>query len=83
MIHHYKDLFCFTWPSEFTKLLATIQPKVSEPMNQMLNKTFQGSEVYLALKLMYPLKSPGPNGIPLFSSNISSLPLGIWSLKRY
>ena len=30
----------------------------------LLNRTFQGSEVYSALKQMYPLKSPGLNGMP-------------------
>ena len=33
----------------------------------MLNRTFQGSEVYSVLKQMYPLKLPGPDGMsPLF-----------------
>jgi len=83
LIRHYKDLFYSTRPSKFIELLAAIQPKASEPMNQMLNRTFQGSEMYSALKQMYPMKSLGPDSMPLFSSNISSLPLGIWSLKQY
>ena len=33
-------------------------------MNRMLNMPFQDLEVYSALKQMYPLKSPGPDGMP-------------------
>ncbi|KAL0001682.1 hypothetical protein SO802_015463 [Lithocarpus litseifolius] len=49
---HYSALFCSSGPTEFTELLAAIQPRVSALMNQMLNRTFQGSEVYAALKQM-------------------------------
>jgi len=34
-------------------------------MNQNLTKDFNACEVSLALKQMYPLKTPGPNGMPL------------------
>lgn len=67
VINHYRELFCSTRPSDFSKLLAAIQPRVSESMNQMLNRTFQGIEVYSALKQMYSLKASGPDGMsPLF-----------------
>ena len=67
---HYSALFCSSGPTEFTELLAAIQPHVSASMNQMLNRTFQGSKLYAALKQMYPLKSPGLDGMPpLFSKH--------------
>lgn len=58
------DLFCSNRPTKSPELLNAVQPKVSDAMNQMLNLTFQGSEVFVALKQMYPLKSPGPDGMP-------------------
>ena len=60
---HYRALFSSNGPTDFAELLDAIHPRVSTSMNQMLNRTFQGSEVYSALKQMYPLKSPGPDGI--------------------
>ena len=67
MTSHYSALFCSSGPTDFTELLAAIHPRVSTSMNQMLNRTFQGNEAYSTLKQMYPLKSPGPDGmLPLF-----------------
>uniref|UniRef100_A0A7N2MJJ8 Reverse transcriptase domain-containing protein n=1 Tax=Quercus lobata TaxID=97700 RepID=A0A7N2MJJ8_QUELO len=49
---------------EFTELLQAVQPKVIVEMNIMLTNEFKEFEVSKALKQMYPLKSPSPDGIP-------------------
>ena len=67
VVSYYADLFYSNRPTEFTELLNVMQPKVLDDMNRMLNMPFQDFEVYSALKQMYPLKSPGPDGMsPLF-----------------
>ena len=44
--------------------MNAIQPKVTNAMNARLIKEFLAEEVYKALKQMYPLKAPGPDGMP-------------------
>ena len=67
VVGYYADLFCSNRLTEFTRLLDVVQPKVLDDMNRMLNMPFQDFEVYSALKQMYPLKSPGSDGMsPLF-----------------
>ncbi|XP_023911364.1 uncharacterized protein LOC112022977 [Quercus suber] len=56
---HYSALFCSSRPTDFTELLTSIHPRVSTSMNQMLNRTFQGNEVYLA-----PINGKISNSIP-------------------
>ena len=63
-IEYYSDLFTFSEPSDFTNILEAVQPKVTRSMNSMLVKEFQAGEVHKALKQMYPLKAPGPDGMP-------------------
>lgn len=45
-------------------MMEAVQPKVSEAMNSRLIGEFQAEEVYGALKQMYHLKAPGPDGMP-------------------
>ena len=70
---YYLELFVSNNPNEFTDLLEAVQPKVTESMNSSLLREFQSSEVYRALKQMYPLKAPGPDGIPLYFFSKSGL----------
>ena len=44
--------------------MEAIQSKVLESMNARLTRDFQVEEVHRALKQMYPLKAPGPDGMP-------------------
>ena len=44
--------------------MEVVQSKVLESMNARLTRDFQAEEVHRALKQMYPLKAPGPNGMP-------------------
>lgn len=50
--------------TEFTELLATVQRKVTPAMNHQLTREYSVQEVKAALKQMYPLKPPGPDGMP-------------------
>lgn len=70
---YYSELFASSIPTEFTELLEAVQPKVTESMNSSLLREFQPHEVSRALKQMYPLKAPGPNGMPPSSFSNSSL----------
>ena len=64
VVEYYNNLFTFNSPIDFSEILHAIQPKVTPSMNQMLLKPFTTEEVRLTLKQMYPLKAPGPNGMP-------------------
>ena len=50
MLKYYLDLFTSSNPTEFSKLLDAIHPKVLQEMNHMLLKDFQACEVSKALK---------------------------------
>ena len=49
---------------KFSDLLQAVRTKVTTSMNQWLTRDFTKSEVRFALKQMYPLKAPGPDGMP-------------------
>ncbi|XP_075654781.1 uncharacterized protein LOC142624945 [Castanea sativa] len=63
-IGYFGDLFSTSNPRDFSDLLLAVQPKVSQAMNEWLVRPFVECEVNGALKQMYPLKAPGPNGMP-------------------
>jgi len=44
------------------EVLATIPTRVTEDMNNMLLMPYSKVEIYEALKMMGPTKSPGPDG---------------------
>lgn len=64
VVEYYKELFSTNHPTEFTKLIQAIQPKVTPTMNRMLAMEFNANEVKMAVKQMYSLKAPGPDGMP-------------------
>ena len=72
VINYYTDLFSSSNPLEFAELLQAMQPKVTTEMNHRLTMDFSGEEVWMALKQMYPLKAPSPDGMPPYSISISS-----------
>lgn len=63
-VDFYMDLFTSSNPSNFVDIVDAVQPKVTDAMNAYLTKEFQAEEVHRALKQMYPLKAPGPDGMP-------------------
>jgi len=63
-VNYYEKLFSTTHPTKFSELLQALQPKVTVEMNRMLEKVFTEDEVRKVKKQMYPLKAPGPNGMP-------------------
>ena len=63
-IGYFRDLFSTSNLVDFSDLLLAMQPKVTHAMNEWLVQPFVESEVNVALKQMYPLKAPGPNGMP-------------------
>ena len=63
-IGYFGDLFSTSNPVDFSDLLLVVQPKVTHAMNEWLVWPFVESEVYVALKQMYPLKATGPDGMP-------------------
>ena len=63
-LQYYERLFTSSDPTKFEEILDTVQHKVTPKMNQVLVKEFLEVEVKNAIKQMYPLKSPGPDGMP-------------------
>ena len=63
-IGYFGDLFSTSNPVEYFDLLLAVQPKVTQAMNEWMVQPFVESEVKGALKQMYPLKAPGPDGMP-------------------
>ena len=56
---YYAELFKSLNPSDCSKVVEAVQPKVSESMNARLTRDFQAKEVHRALKQMYSLKEIG------------------------
>lgn len=65
VVEYYSHLFTLSNPTEFDEILHAVQPKVLAFMNQELVRIFTENEVRVALKQMYPLKAPVPDGMPL------------------
>lgn len=63
-IGYYGDLFSTSNSVEFSELLLAVKPKVTQAMNDWLVRHFVENEVKGALKQIYPLKAPRPDGMP-------------------
>lgn len=72
-------------------MLATVEARITREMNALLSTQFTADEVLLALKQMSPLKSPGPDGLPVIffnkywhvlGTNIISCVLDLLNLHR-
>lgn len=66
-----RDLFSTTNPEEgdVEEVLNAIEPRLTHGANQDLARPFTQKEVSDALSIMYPLKSPGPDGFPVIFYN--------------
>ncbi|KAL0460646.1 UNVERIFIED_CONTAM: hypothetical protein Slati_0691800 [Sesamum latifolium] len=63
---YFRLIFTSSRPSDLdmNEVLSVIQPRVTGEMNQALAEPFTADEVKKAVFGMYPLKSPGPDGMP-------------------
>ncbi|XP_075654756.1 uncharacterized protein LOC142624916 [Castanea sativa] len=64
VVDYYTDLLTSGNPTDFDEIQGVAQPRVTSSMNQKLTMEFTVDEVNVALKQMYPLKAPGPDGMP-------------------
>ncbi|XP_042950060.1 uncharacterized protein LOC122282171 [Carya illinoinensis] len=62
--HYFEKLFSSTEPSraDLEGCLSSMEPRVTQDMNDMLLKNFSRIEVEEDMRQMSPLKSPGPDG---------------------
>ena len=63
-VAYFDKLFTSSKPDDFSEILHAVQPKVTNAMNAELTRAYTAQEVRIALKQMYPLKAPGPDGMP-------------------
>ena len=74
ILDFYQNLFSSDEPNDLTEVINVIPYVVTLDMNVQLDREFTIEEVEVAIKQMAPLKSPGPDGIPLcFYQNYWSL----------
>ena len=64
VLDYYTDLLTSSNLIVFDEILEAVQPRVTSSMNQKLTMEFTADEVNVALKQMYPLKAPRPDGMP-------------------
>ena len=66
-VRYYQNLFNSTQAVVQEELLEVVEARVSEPMNALLIRDFQATEVRKAFMQMHTLEAPGLDGMnPLF-----------------
>lgn len=63
-VEYYDSFFTTSNPVVSEELLNAIHCKVMGPMNSLLVREFQVSEMEKALKQMFPTTTPGLDGMP-------------------
>ncbi|KAL0405816.1 UNVERIFIED_CONTAM: putative ribonuclease H protein [Sesamum latifolium] len=66
LLQYFRHTFSSGCPSDaaINEVLFVVQPRVTTEMNRSLAEPFTAAEVKQATFGMYPLKSPGPDGMP-------------------
>ena len=62
-IDYFEDIYKTTSPTQIREVTIAIPARVTEEMNESLNKNFTREEVATALKQMHPIKAHGPDGM--------------------
>ena len=62
-IDYFNNIYASASPSGIDEVIDAIPIRVTEEMNENLNKSFTREEVAIALKQIHPTKAPGPNGM--------------------
>ena len=83
ILEYYTSIFTSNRPTQFTAVEQVLEPKVIGEMNMVLTREFQPDEVWRALQQMHPMKSPGPDGMPLSSTKNFGILLGQILLNVY
>ena len=63
-VSYYNTLFSLSRHIGFARVLELVPNVITDEMNTSLCRAFDASEVQVALQLMAPLKTPGPDGMP-------------------
>lgn len=66
-VDHFCEMFTSIKPrvADMQRALDAIEPRVTPEINQALLQPFTAEEVTFSVFSMFPLKSPGPDGIPV------------------
>ena len=73
ILNFYQTLFSSVEPSGLTEVIEVIPHVITPDVNVQLDREFTIEEVEVAIKHMAPLKSPGPDGMPLCFTKIIGL----------
>ena len=63
-VSYFNTLFSSLGHNGFARVLELVPNVITDEMNASLSHAFDASEVQVALQLMAPLKTPGPDGMP-------------------
>ena len=64
---YFRSIFASSKSTDFDRILQGIHPAISEDAAGCLGREFHANEVWIALKQIAPLTTPGPDGMsPIF-----------------
>ena len=75
LIDYYQNLFTSASPPNMEEVLMAVPTVIIDEQNAMLSAEFAKNEVEKAIQQMAPLKAPGPDGLPPYSTRNFGHPL--------